>query len=93
MQDVSIWDDHTELVLGDQQTVKAGTLNAIIKRLTSDTQYGIHILIRSHIGLTFSRYEVLIRIYYNISIIHNAMESARKAYAEVCLLPNSIPQL
>eukprot|EP00026_Physarum_polycephalum_P001130 Phypoly_transcript_01131.p1 GENE.Phypoly_transcript_01131~~Phypoly_transcript_01131.p1 ORF type:complete len:1170 (+),score=184.24 Phypoly_transcript_01131:39-3548(+) len=40
-KDVNIWEDHTELVLGEQQTVKAGTLNGIIARLTSDIQYDI----------------------------------------------------
>lgn len=39
-KDTDIWGDNTELILGEQQAVKAGTLNGIITRLTSDMQYG-----------------------------------------------------
>jgi hypothetical protein len=79
---VNIWDDNIELVLGDQQTVKAGTLNGIITRLTSDVQYGkasggerfLHANLQHNNNNT--RYEVFIDIYCYLPVVHYSLESA-----------------
>lgn len=71
--------------MGEHQQVKAGTLNAIISRLTSDTQYGLLFIIIANVNRFFivCRYKVFVNIYYYVSVLHNTMESTRKAYAKV----------
>ena len=41
-KDINLWDEEGEAVTGDNNTFKAGTLNAVVTRLTSDTNYGVY---------------------------------------------------